>query len=277
MMTKTADRAPRIAVLDSARARYNRFLQAGVAVCRTEREIENLYAANPMNLTWLSWKTNLTDLLLRSLLEIKPRRPKGESILTIEPARPESLPTLRGLFESVVGDSPNYKWLPYEELLEVLINSDLDLSEHFLAAAADPVTKTVSLIRGDRRVLVVPFSLFEPSGNGVKPDFSKLGMTDFGRTVSLGDYEASADAILYEIDPDYRRKTYRERQAAERSFGASLRRLRKQKKLRRTDFAPLAAKTIARIERNEITKPHGKTLEVLGQRLGVRAEDIEAY
>ena len=119
--------------------------------------------------------------------------------------------------------------------------------------------------------------MFEETGNGVRPDFDALSFTDFGHTVTLGEYEASADAILYEIDADYRRILNRARQKNERSFGASLRRLRLQKRLKRSDFAPLAAKTIARIERNEIARPHGKSLEIIAQRIGVPVDDIETY
>src|SRR5262249_50786551 len=147
-----------------------------------------------------------------------------------------------------------------------------DRAEHFIAAASDPVTRTVSLIRGDLEPLVLPFSFFEPSGDGTKPDFSKVRVTDFGRTVALGDYEASADVILYETDPEYRRKVDRGRKESERSFGASLLRLRRQRKLKRSDFPPLSAKTVARIERNEVDKPHGKTLQTIANRLGVPPE-----
>ncbi len=132
-------------------------------------------------------------------------------------------------------------------------------------------------MRGDRQTVVVPFSLFEETADGVKPDFGALSFTDYGHTVALGEYEASADAILYEIDTEYRRKLNKERQKCERSFGASLRRLRIQKRLNRNDFAPLAAKTIARIERNEIEKPHGKSLDTIAHRLGVPVDQIETY
>jgi transcriptional regulator with XRE-family HTH domain len=53
--------------------------------------------------------------------------------------------------------------------------------------------------------------------------------------------------------------------------------VRKQRRLKRTDFAPISSKEIARIERNEVGKPHAKTLEVIADRLGVRAEEIENY
>ena len=54
-------------------------------------------------------------------------------------------------------------------------------------------------------------------------------------------------------------------------------RLRKQRRLKRSDFAPISSKEIARIERNEIGQPHAKTLEAIAGRLGVRTEEIGSY
>ena len=54
-------------------------------------------------------------------------------------------------------------------------------------------------------------------------------------------------------------------------------RLRKQRRLKRSDFAPISSKEIARIERNEVEQPHAKTLEAVADRLGVRSEEIEGY
>ena len=64
-------------------------------------------------------------------------------------------------------------------------------------------------------------------------------------------------AVLYEWDPHYRRKLKSRRLKDDRSFGASLRRLRKQRGLKRTDFRPVDARTIARIETGAVAKPHG--------------------
>jgi transcriptional regulator with XRE-family HTH domain len=54
-------------------------------------------------------------------------------------------------------------------------------------------------------------------------------------------------------------------------------RLRKQRRTKRSDFAPISSKEIARIERNEVEKPHAKTLGIIAGRLGVRPEEIESY
>lgn len=47
--------------------------------------------------------------------------------------------------------------------------------------------------------------------------------------------------------------------------------------MKRDAFTPLSEKTIARIERNETPRPHGKTLAVLAKRLGVKPEEITEY
>ena len=127
------------------------------------------------------------------------------------------------------------------------------------------------------KTITVPWSMFKPSGDGVHPDFSRLSLTDHGHTIRLGEYEAASDAILYEADPEYRRKTRKKLLAEEKTFGASLRRLRIQKGLSRSDFAPLSSKTLARIERSEVEKPHGETLRTIADRLGVEPEEIESY
>lgn len=125
--------------------------------------------------------------------------------------------------------------------------------------------------------MVTPLSIFQRSGDGTEPDFARLRLTDHGRTVALGDYEASADAILYELDPQYRRRLNKQRRQSERTFGAALMRLRKQRRLKRSDFGPVSAKEIARIECNEVAKPHAKTLESIAAQLGVRVNEIADY
>jgi transcriptional regulator with XRE-family HTH domain len=50
-----------------------------------------------------------------------------------------------------------------------------------------------------------------------------------------------------------------------------------QRQLKRSDFPGIASKTIARIERSEVEKPHGRTLETIAKRLGVSADRIESY
>jgi hypothetical protein len=173
--------------------------------------------------------------------------------------------------------TPDLQLLPSEELLDVLSAPPREAAGLFIAGVVDIESQTLALTLGNLRTITVPLAMFRPSGMGVQPDFSRLSLTDYGHTVRFGDYEASSEAILYEADADYRRKTRKKMLAEEKTFGASLRRLRKQKGLSRGDFPPLSSKTIARIERNEVEKPHGDTLSVIADRLGVEPEDVDSY
>ncbi len=281
-MIKTAENVRRYVILDTNRERFKRYLSNSVYFCNTQTEIGKVYDDVSDNLTWVSYAQRFTDELVKAVsmkraTQRKTSPPRDECVLTIASPRPESVPTLHGLFSRIVGDSPGYHWLPKDELSEVLFDNSIDRSEFIIAAASDPVTRTLSLVRGNCQPLVVPFSFFEPSGDGTKPDFGYVRVTDFGRTIALGDYEAAADAIMYESDRDYRKKVTARRKESEKSFGASLFRLRMQRRLKRTDFSPLSAKTIARLERNEIGKPHGATLNAIAKRLHVAPDEIADY
>jgi hypothetical protein len=195
----------------------------------------------------------------------------------LEPPRPNSIPGLNSCFRRLAGAAPDSRLLPLEELLDVLSAPKSEAAGLLIAAVADPQSRTLALTRGNLKTIAVSFSAFPPSGAGVQPDFSRLSLADYGHTVRLGDYEASSDAVLYEADPEYRRKARKELLAEERTFGASLRRLRIQKGLSRCDFAPLSSKTVARIERSEVEKPHGETLRAIATRLGIEPDEIESY
>jgi hypothetical protein len=123
----------------------------------------------------------------------------------------------------------------------------------------------------------VPLSIFTPSGDGTAPDFADFAPIDYGHAVRFDPYQAAADAIFYEADPEWRRRMRKRLTAEERSFGASLRRLRLQRQLRQSDFGDVPKKTIARIERGEVSKPHGTTLARIAGVLGVTPEEIESY
>ncbi len=194
-------------------------------------------------------------------------------ICTGEPSGPV-FSTLSALSRSVVGGLEGFQWLPLEELWEVLASRDPEL---FVGGIADPLTDTVTLVRSTFDTLPVRFSWFAQGSRGATPDFSRLSVTDCGQTVRLGDYEAAADAILYELDPAYRRGLKARRRAEETGFGPGLRRLRKQRGLRRTDFPGLSAKTLGRIESGTSTRLHQRTREIIAKTLGVSADAIADY
>jgi hypothetical protein len=250
----------------------SRSLPPGMKACRLGDLSAFIHDA-PKKTVCIAGRRNATEAILK--VSLRAPQTRMAELLTLEPPRSESVPVLLGIFDRVVGAANGHAWLPMEQLLTVVVAGDA--TDRFIAGAVDSVSRTVALVRGDRSTVLVPFSYFHPAGDGAKPDFKQLALNDYGNTIRLGDYEASADGILYEHDADYRRRAGKARRDNEQSFGASLRRLRIQRRLRRSDFPEISTKTIARIERNEISKPRGKTLEALAARLGVGRGDIETY
>ena len=270
-----ANRETEVVVLGRPKAAFR---QAGLTTASSARDIAAVYDRPAKRITWVSFGPESTHRLLSSKLRQKGRRMgMVESLLTIIPPPPESVPALRGFFNILIGDSPSVRWLPEVEHAAVLLAPEEDKAELFFAVAVDPRSRSVTLYRADLTVFSIPFSLFQPSGDGTRPDFSRPRVTDYGRTVVFGEYEAAGDAILYETDAEYRKKLHVQRRETERSFGASLRRLRMQRRLTQSDFPGVTAKTVARIERGEVGKPHGKTLKILADTLGVNADEIETY
>jgi hypothetical protein len=249
-------------------------LPPGVSFCRDRFEVEAAVTGPTKRATWISFTRNFTEILLEKAVGARADL-RGSHLITLTPPRSASIPALVGLFHPVFGLVEGFRWLPHEELIEAVTREDA--SERLVGGSVDPQAKTVTLLRGDIEAVVAPFSLFPKSADGTAPDFAELRLTDYGRTVALGEYEASSDAILYELDPDYRRRLKKHRRQSDRTFGAALMRLRKQRRLKRSDFASVSSKAIARIERNEVEKPHAKTLEAIAGRLGVRPEEIESY
>jgi DNA-binding Xre family transcriptional regulator len=180
----------------------------------------------------------------------------------------------RSIFEHVVV-ATNGSFLPNEELAEVL--SAPHAADLLIGGQVDAEAGVLLLFRGNLVPLVVPLSVFQQAPNGPRPDPRRFAVIDHGQTIQLGDYEAATSAILYEVDPDYRRRVKQRRREEERTFGASLRRLRIQRGLRQGDFSGISEKEIGRIERGEVEKPRDETLRKLAERLGVQPDVIEEY
>lgn len=276
-MNSIAKKRKPVVVLDLDDKLAQRVRGRDVVLCQGREDIVKTVKKVTHRSFWISFTRGMTDDLLRKIQMCQHRRGRIYGLLMVEAPRPKSIPGLSSHFRRLVGTAPDSTFLPLEELLDVLCAPTHEAAGLFIAGVADMESETLALTRGNLRTITAPFSMFQPSGKGVQPDFHQLSLTDYGHTIRLGEYESSSDAILYEVDPEYRRKIRKQRLAEEKTFGASLRRIRIQKKLSRNDFAPLAAKTIARIERSEVEKPHGETLRTIANRLGVEPEEIESY
>jgi helix-turn-helix protein len=213
--------------------------------------------------------------LVKLLAGIDPLSKAPHRLLLIGSPRAPERVFLRAVFESVVAPGDEIQMLKLDDLFEAL--GSAHRANLFIGGVVAPAARSLVLIRGDLTSLIVPFSWFVARPNGPKPDFSAFELIDGGQTIKLGDYEAAADALLYELDAEFRQQERKRRISADRSFGGALRRLRLQLGLSREDFPGLSAKTIARIERGDVKEPHGETLTRIAERLGVKPEEIASF
>jgi hypothetical protein len=273
MMTKTMPRT--LFLLGRGAGRLRRSGVPASVVQGRRSLVEALGKAAPSDL-WLATSPDAPDDLLHEALRLPARRrSRLGGLLTLHPPRAESIQPLDDLFDPFVWSTGNFRFLPLAELAEVL--ADERRGDLFIGGYADSRNRTLTLVRGDLRRLSVPVSIFQPSGTGAQADPFRLEFADCGNTVRLGDYEAAADAILYEADPHYRSRLSAKRRAEDRTFGACLRRLRLQRGVRQGDFGDVSAKTIARIERGKTAEPHGRTLSAIAGRLRVEANEIMSF
>jgi DNA-binding Xre family transcriptional regulator len=179
------------------------------------------------------------------------------------------------LFRVVVAPGNGVTLLPIDELREVLASDER--ADLFVGGVIDPATEAVALYRGNLAPVIVPFAWFLRRNPSPKPNFRDFEITDFGQTVRFGRYEASADAVLYAHDRDYRRRAKARRLKHDDSLGACLQRLRLSRGLSRRDFPGVSEKQVARIERGEVTKVRTGTLAALAKRLDVDPAEITSY
>lgn len=196
-------------------------------------------------------------------------------LLLLGPPKQAERALLFALFDKVVAPNEGLSLLGTDDLIEVLASSRR--GDLFIGGMAVPAAKTVLLLRGNLEPLRVPYAMFKVRPGGPHPDFGDLEIIDGGQTVRFGRYEAAGDAILYELDALFRRRERKRRLSEDTSFGGALRRLRLQRGLGRHQFPGITEKTIARIERGEVKRPHGMTLATIAETLGVKAEEIATY
>lgn len=222
-------------------------------------------------IVWIVSKTDLAEQIVREVAHRRISRRVGQ-ILCLRMIRSPLLPALENRFTKVAFVSSA---LPKEELKAVL--NATNRTERFVGGTLDDRSKVITLWRGDLRPIVVPFDAFQPTANGIRPRFDNFSVSDYGATLKFGGYEASADAVLYEYDADFRRRMRQRRLAADRTLGASIRRLRMQRQLSQRDFKGIDAKTIARIESGLVKRPQSATLKTIAETLGVSTEELGTF
>lgn len=248
--------------------------------CKRDQDISEVLDRATVESLWISSGPSMTDELLRVLgrtsAPLHDAAHHWGSLLTLGAPRPNAIPFLRTLFQNLVGEAPGFKWLPSDQLREIIAEGSEAGRDLFIGGVIDTKFRLLTLVRGNFENVAVPLSMFRPSTTS-KPDFRRFELDDYGHTIRFGVYEASAEFVLYEADAEFRRRRNAKRRAEEKTFGASLRRLRIQRGVSQDGFHGVAAKTIGRIERGEVGKPHGSTLATISETLGVLAAKIATY
>lgn len=272
--------SPRFVLLGLPATLRRRFSQQPYIACSTLPQIDHATRCANKDSIWISYGTVSIDRLIRVLSRsTKGRDGRGTRLghlLMLEAPRRTVVAVLHGYFGSVVGSDPSFTRLPADQLAEVLAASREKTRDLFIGGVVDLRSEVVALVRGDLSRVIAPLWIFPPSG-AAKPNFRRFAVDDYGQTIRFGGYEASSDAVLYAIDPDYRTRINAQRRQRDKGFGPSLRRLRTLRKIGRDAFEGVAPKTIARIERGEVQKPRGETLRVICEALGVEPDEIETY
>jgi len=220
---------------------------------------------------WLAVHEELLSLIFRALGKL-PVASGGPTLWLQFRASAKELGALSAGFSRVI---PNPEAaLAGQELAEVLHAEHPE--DYVVAAHHHRSEDQLTLWRGDFSTLILPLAdLRERASRRFNP--RQLAISDYGQTLALGSYEVSVDSMLYERDPAYRRRANARRRDQDTSFGGCLRRLRILRGIGRDEFPGLRSKTIARIERGEVEKPHDRTLLTIAKVLGVLPEEIESY
>ena len=145
-----------------------------------------------------------------------------------------------------------------------------------IGAVPDATLAVITLFRADLSMLCVPSSWFIPEEDRDMADINALQLRDDGTMIHLGSRHWSAHAISSAFDAAFRRSVRRQELMQSDSLGGLIRRLRKERRLAREEFPGIDAKTIARIERNEITRPQRETLRLIALTLGLPIEQLLA-
>jgi hypothetical protein len=257
--------------LEKGRVPANKFVPLTPRWITQSSQAEQAAISEDADAVWIIGKPNLTNRVVRRISW--PSHRVGYLVLIGKP-RPEVIPALEGRFMRVA--FVNLGGVLAREELETVLKSP-ERRDRLLGGIVDQEAKIVTLWRGSFEALVVPFSAFPETANGIGPDWNQFTVADYGHTLRFGDYEAATDSILYDYDPEFRRRQNKLRRATERTLGASIRRLRQQRQLTRNDFEGLDPKTLARIERSEVATPHRDTLELIAGRLGVKPIELDSY
>jgi hypothetical protein len=246
----------------------------GRDACRliSETDLVRGFSESPRDSVWLAHEPSW----FAALASTRSRASSDRRLVVLNRVQETTHHVLAAWFRYVVVASGGVLTPRTPELLHILRAPNRD--ELFIGGAYDRVENVVLLYRGNVEPLLIPGAWFKAASPNpsARIDLKRLSIVDHGQTLRLGTYEISADAILYEFDENFRGRAKKRAIDTDDSLGGSIRRLRLQRGLLQTDLG-LPVKTIARIERGEVTRPHTATLRRIAGRLRVPLEKLGSY
>jgi hypothetical protein len=147
-------------------------------------------------------------------------------------------------------------------------------SARFIGAVPDSALAAITIFRADLSAMCIPAHWFEQSGDNHSVDINNLKIEEDGAVIKIGPRRWQSHQIISAFDVNFRRNMRRLELTQNDSLGGLIRRTRKDRRLGRGEFPGIDAKTIARIERNEIMRPQRETLRLIAQTLGLPVEQL---
>lgn len=197
------------------------------------------------------------------------------TLIVTDVFRIEERDRYRDIFDGFLASADDTSLLNRIELREVL--QAPNRNELFIATRYLDVFDCVVFFTASLDQIVIPRSWFEASLSIKNVDLRRTCPVDHGQTVVVGNAEIAVDAILYDFDPDFRRKARKRRRDNDKSIGGSIRRLRLQRGLRQAEFPGISRREINRIERGQVKKPHQSRLSTIADRLGVSPAELASF
>jgi len=91
--------------------------------------------------------------------------------------------------------------LPIDELVQILRSEN---RRDFVIGKVITERAELVLYRGNLEQFTVPLAWFVSPTSGRPSDPKRFAVINYGQTIRLGEYEASVDAILQQVDESYR-------------------------------------------------------------------------